>query len=298
MVKKMVKDESYYEEIRRQERNKNLKNKSGKDKNRKNKKKKNTNNNNLKILIILSIGIIIILSVTIFVSYKFINSNKNEEEIGIEEITEIYNATKKEDDVLEAVLEPKNKIDDWRLILVNSKNPLPEDFTEPELVYVEEKQFDKRAAGELQEMMKEMKKDGITNIWIQSTYRSIEYQKQLYDNKINEYLSNGATKEQAEALTIEYINRPGESEHNLGLAVDFNNVDDDFEHTRAYNWLSINAKDYGFIMRYPEEKAEITGIAYEPWHWRYVGKEHSYKMEDLDMCLEEYIEYLENGGTY
>lgn len=295
MVNNMVKDESYYREKNRQERNRNLNKKNGKNKKEK-KKSKNRNKNNLKTLIILFAGIVIIFSIIMFIILKLISRNVNEEKIETEKIAQIHEESKKEDNVIEVVLEPKNKIDDWRLILVNSRNPLPEDSKEPELVYVEGKQFDKRAAGELQEMMKAMKKDGITNIWIQSTYRSIEYQKQLYDNKINEYLSKGATKEQAEALTIEYINRPGESEHNLGLAVDFNNVDDDFENTKAYNWLSVNAKDYGFVMRYPEEKADITGIAYEPWHWRYVGKEHSYKMEELDMCLEEYIEYLENGG--
>ena len=295
MVNNMVKDESYYREKNRQERNRNLNKKNGKIKKRK-KKSKNRNKNNLKTLIILFAGIVIIFSIIMFIILKLISRSANEEKIETEKIAQIHEESKKEDNVIEVVLEPKNKIDDWRLILVNSRNPLPEDSKEPELVYVEGKQFDKRAAGELQEMMKAMKKDGITNIWIQSTYRSIEYQKQLYDNKINEYLSKGATKEQAEALTIEYINRPGESEHNLGLAVDFNNVDDDFENTKAYNWLSVNAKDYGFVMRYPEEKADITGIAYEPWHWRYVGKEHSYKMEELDMCLEEYIEYLENGG--
>lgn len=295
MVNNMVKDESYYREKNRQEKNRNLNKKNGKNKKEK-KKSKNRNKNNLKTLIILFAGIVIIFSIIMFIILKLISRNVNEEKIETEKIAQIHEESKKEDNVIEVVLEPKNKIDDWRLILVNSRNPLPEDSKEPELVYVEGKQFDKRAAGELQEMMKAMKKDGITNIWIQSTYRSIEYQKQLYDNKINEYLSKGATKEQAEALTIEYINRPGESEHNLGLAVDFNNVDDDFENTKAYNWLSVNAKDYGFVMRYPEEKADITGIAYEPWHWRYVGKEHSYKMEELDMCLEEYIEYLENGG--
>ena len=257
MVNNMVKDESYYREKNRQERNRNLNKKNGKNKKEK-KKSKNRNKNNLKTLIILFAGIVIIFSIIMFIILKLISRNVNEEKIETEKIAQIHEESKKEDNVIEVVLEPKNKIDDWRLILVNSRNPLPEDSKEPELVYVEGKQFDKRAAGELQEMMKAMKKDGITNIWIQSTYRSIEYQKQLYDNKINEYLSKGATKEQAEALTIEYINRPGESEHNLGLAVDFNNVDDDFENTKAYNWLSVNAKDYGFVMRYPEEKADIT----------------------------------------
>ena len=73
-------------------------------------------------------------------------------------------------------------------------------------------------------MIQAIKNSGINNIWVQSAYRSIEYQQNLYDNKINDYLNKGATKEEAEKLTLEYINKPGESEHNLGLAVDFNNV--------------------------------------------------------------------------
>ena len=144
-------------------------------------------------------------------------------------------------------------------------------------------------------MLKAMKKEGINNIWVQSAYRDVKYQEELYNKSVKEYLYYGLSKEEAQELTNKYINKPRESEHNLGLAVDFNNVDNDFKNTKAYNWLKTNAKDYGFIMRYPEEKKEITGIEYEPWHWRYVGKEHSYKMEELNMCLEEYIEYLEKN---
>lgn len=93
---------------------------------------------------------------------------------------------------------------------------------------------------------------------------------------------------------MQYINKPGASDHNLGLAVDFNNVDNDFENSKAYKWLSENAEDYGFILRYPKDKVSITGIEYESWHWRYVGKEHAKKMNELDMCLEEYVDYLKN----
>lgn len=245
----------------------------------------------LGIILILFLGISIILVFLLF--YVFDKEKANREK----EVEVSSSVSEENNNVLEVVIPKKERkeISDWRLVLVNKDNPLPENFT-IELANIDRtRQFDKRAIGELQEMMKAMKKAGIYNIWIQSAYRSIEYQESLYDNKVNEYLKYGVTKEEAEKLTSEYINKPGESEHNLGLAVDFNKVNDNFKDTKAFKWLSENAKDYGFVMRYPEEKAEITGIEYEPWHWRYVGKEHAYKMEELDMCLEEYIEYLETS---
>ena len=104
----------------------------------------------------------------------------------------------------------------------------------------------------------------------------------------------GISQEEAERLTDEYINKPGASDHNLGLAVDFNYVDNKFDDLEAFKWLKENAEDYGFILRYPKDKEEITKISYESWHWRYVGEEHAKKMNELNMCLEEYIEYLQN----
>ncbi len=141
-------------------------------------------------------------------------------------------------------------------------------------------------------MMKDMEKDGISNVWVQSAYRSREKQEELYENSINKYLNQGKSQKEAERLTAEYINKPGSSDHNLGLAVDFNYVDDNFEDTKAFKWLKQNAEKYGFILRYPKNKEDITKISYEPWHWRYVGEENAKKMNELDMCLEEYIEYL------
>ena len=144
-------------------------------------------------------------------------------------------------------------------------------------------------------MINDMKKDGHTSIWVQSSYRSVARQKELYENSINKYLKQGKTQEEAEKLTDEYINKPGSSDHNLGLAVDFNYVDNTFADTDEYKWLLENAENYGFILRYPKDKEDITKIAYESWHWRYVGEEHAKKMNELNMCLEEYVEYLENG---
>lgn len=180
-------------------------------------------------------------------------------------------------------------LDDWQIRLVNRENPLPDDFT-VELENLDaSRKFDKRAIEPLKEMICDMRDQGIKNIWAQSTYRSIEYQKGLYEKSINKYLKQGKSQEEAQKLTDEYINRPGTSEHHLGLAVDFNNVDEGFENTKAYKWLLENASDYGFILRYPKEKENITGIEYEPWHWRYVGPEHAKKMKEQNLCLEEYV---------
>ena len=192
--------------------------------------------------------------------------------------------------------EPEEKIEkeitDWRLTLANYENLLPEDFTVEVANIDSARQFDVRAIGELNDMLNAMKKAGITNIWVQSAYRSVARQKELYDNSIQKYLKQGKTQEEAENLTNEYINKPGSSDHNLGLAVDFNYVDNKFEKLDGFKWLQKNAENYGFILRYPKDKEDITKISYESWHWRYVGKEHAKKMNELNMCLEEYVEYL------
>lgn len=201
------------------------------------------------------------------------------------------NETENETNTIDTVTVSNNfdVLNDWQIRLVNRENPLPDDFT-VELENLDaSRKFDKRAIGPLKQMILDMRNQGIKNIWAQSTYRSIEYQKGLYEKSINKYLEQGKTQEEAEKLTDEYINKPGTSEHHLGLAVDFNNVDEGFENTKAYVWLLENASDYGFILRYPKEKEDITGIEYEPWHWRYVGPEHAKKMKEQNLCLEEYV---------
>lgn len=192
---------------------------------------------------------------------------------------------------------PKVEITDWRLTLANFDNILPEDF-EVELENIDSsRQFDARAIKYLKDMINAMKKAGKTNIWVQSSYRSVERQKELFDNSVNKYLKQGKSQEEAEKLTLEYINKPGGSDHNLGLAVDFNYVDNTFAKTPEYKWLLENAENYGFVLRYPEDKEDITKIEYESWHWRFVGEEHAKRINELNMCLEEYVEYLENGNT-
>ena len=189
----------------------------------------------------------------------------------------------------------EKEINDWRLVLVNFENELPDDF-KVELSNIDKtRQFDSRAIDYLNQMMKALKDDGIKSVWVQSAYRSPEYQNELYNEKIEEVMSQNVTKEDAEEYTAKLINKPGTSEHNLGLAVDFNYVDEEFDKTEGFAWLIENAENYGFILRYEEDKQNITKVSYEPWHWRFVGIEHAKKMNELDMCLEEYIEYLKTN---
>ncbi len=188
----------------------------------------------------------------------------------------------------------KKEITDWKLVLVNFENSLPDDFA-IDLVNIDKtRKFDSRAIQPLNEMLQAMKNDGITNIWVQSAYRSMEHQKEVFERKVKQYENQGKPREEAEKLVLQTINKPGKSEHNLGLAVDFNYVDYQFDETAGFVWLKENAETYGFILRYTKEKENITKVDYEPWHWRYVGKEHAVKMNEMGMCLEEYVEYLES----
>ena len=189
-----------------------------------------------------------------------------------------------------APVETNPKKDDWKLILVNKDNEIPEDY-EVELANIDKKlQFDKRAIGELNQMMADMRKSGISYVWIQSAYRDEKLQTELYQNSVKKYMKQGLTEEEAELKTQKRINKPNTSEHNLGLAVDFNEVTEGFANTKAYQWLLKNAENYGFILRYPKEKEDITGVIYEPWHWRYVGKENAIQMNEENVCLEEFVD--------
>jgi len=229
--------------------------------------------------------VIIILTCTLLFVVK--ENHSSTKEIQIEEKNNIADKLQSEE---------KNKeIDDWRLVLVNYENTLPNDFS-PELSNIDKtRKFDSRAIEFLMMMLKDIKSQGYKNIWPQSTYRSVARQEEIFNKKVNSYISMGKTREEAEKLTLQKINKPGTSEHNLGLAVDFNNVDYNFEKSKEYKWLMENAENYGFILRYPREKKDITKVDCEPWHWRYVGEEHAKKMNELNMCLEEYVEYLKQN---
>ena len=227
-------------------------------------------------IIILFLGLIFTQKINIFnIKENYIFENKVEN---------------MEENNLSSNYEAKEKNNDWRLTLVNYENILPDDY-EVKLANIDNiRKFDSRAINELNQMLKALKKSGISNIWVQSAYRSVEYQRNLFNDKVNTYMKQGKTREEAEELTLQTINKPGTSEHNLGLAVDFNYVDYTFDKLKGFKWLQQNAENYGFILRYKKEKEDITKVNYEPWHWRYVGVENAKKMNELDMCLEEYVD--------
>lgn len=186
-------------------------------------------------------------------------------------------------------------LDEWNLKLVNKDNSVSRDYV-PELEELDDGiKFDKRAVSYLKDMINAMYKEKITKVWVQSAYRSYEKQEQLFNNKVKYYKDQGKKQEEAEELAQKLVQRPEMSEHNLGLAADFNTVTNDFENTKAFAWLKEHAQDYGFILRYPKDKQDITGISYESWHWRYVGVEHAKAIKENGYCLEEYIEYLKGA---
>ena len=192
----------------------------------------------------------------------------------------------------------EGKITDWNLILVNKNNSIPENYT----VNLREVEYghsvDERIADSLTNMLSDARKQGLNPV-ICSSYRTRQKQERLYKNKVNEYIWDGYNKETAEELASYWVAIPGTGEHQTGLAVDivsneYQILDEKQEQTKEQQWLMENSYKYGFILRYPTEKKEITMINYEPWHYRYVGVENATYIKEHNICLEEYIEYLKN----
>ena len=188
----------------------------------------------------------------------------------------------------------------WQLRLVNAANPLPDDF-EPETSNIagyEHRPFDMRAADWLEKMLHDAEQDGC-KLYLVSGYRSIGRQRALFQIKTEELVQQGLSAQQAEQEAARWVARPGTSEHNLGLAADIvsadwytthNDLTEDFEQTPAFAWLKANCAEYGFILRYPKEKEAVTGISYEPWHYRYVGQEAAKQIMLTGITLEEYLQ--------
>lgn len=187
-----------------------------------------------------------------------------------------------------------NKTADWRLIVINKDTLLPDDFSVI-LGRCKEKEVDVRITDELERMIEDC--HSLSGpIWISSGYRNGKYQRGLFNNQIKFHMSQGLNRSNAELLASTIVAKPGTSEHHTGLAVDFNGAKDEFCNTPQYKWLSENCHKYGFVVRYQSDKKHITGIIYEPWHFRYVGKKHASIMKKRNMCLEEYVEELIMDG--
>ena len=177
----------------------------------------------------------------------------------------------------------------WHLTLVNSSYRIPDSYT-PDLVKVcgSQESLDRKIALEYEKMYAAALIDGVT-LTPCSGYRSYELQEKNYNNKIKFFEAQGYSTEDARVKAATIIMPPGSSEHNLGYAMDIVCVEEWFENTEEFRWLSENAADYGFIMRYPKDKQDITKVIYEPWHWRYVGVEAAKEMKEKNLTLEEYL---------
>ena len=183
--------------------------------------------------------------------------------------------------------------DSWNLLLVNPWNPLPEDYTFTRKELSNGHAVDERCYPDLQTMMDACRADGLSPL-ICSSYRSREKQESLFQNKVERLVSQGMSREEATVEAGKTVAVPGTSEHQLGLAVDIVDVnnqllDSSQESTAVQQWLIAHSWEYGFILRYPNDKSEITGIIYEPWHYRYVGKDAAKGIHEAGVCLEEYL---------
>ena len=189
---------------------------------------------------------------------------------------------------------------DPMMVLVNHTNKMPDNYTfdtkECGSKTAVNKTLQTAACDAFLEMQKAAAADGVT-VWMQSGYRSVKYQTGLYERKTKYYTDRGYDTATAKEMAAAVVNPPGYSEHNCGLAADLNSpehtgLDEGFENTTAFRWLCEHAVEYGFILRYPKGAEDKTEITYEPWHWRYVGRENAAEISASGLCFEDYIAQL------
>ncbi|MCL2087412.1 MAG: M15 family metallopeptidase [Oscillospiraceae bacterium] len=200
----------------------------------------------------------------------------------------------------QSVSEPGGFGHEFALYLINADNPLPENLEIQTAKVQGDFELDVRCAEYAVEMLKAAENDGISLV-VCSAYRTPELQQRLFERSIENFISKGYTPSEARHLTALEIALPYQSEHNSGLAMDIvsqgwflrhGDVTPDFEYTKEFKWLSENSWKYGFILRYPQGKTHLTGITYEPWHYRFVGLQKAEQVYCSNLTLEEYIEQL------
>lgn len=181
----------------------------------------------------------------------------------------------------------------WYLMLVNQSHPMEDGYV-PELANIDDAhQVDARVLESLQNMLKAASDEGYS-LYVCSAYRSVDRQKELFNESMIDYVNQGMTYYEAAIETAKSIAWPGESEHATGLAMDivssdYAGLDEKQGETDDQKWLMEHCYEYGFILRYPKDKSEDTGIIYEPWHYRYVGVEAALAIRDQGVTLEEYL---------
>ncbi len=191
---------------------------------------------------------------------------------------------------------PEADTSQWNLLLVNPWHRLPKDYSVKLTRLRNGQSVDERIYPDLQSMIDDARAVGLDPL-ICSSYRTSERQETLYANKVSEYLAQGYSQAQAHEEAGKWVAYPGTSEHQTGLAVDivaggYQLLDELQEQTAEQQWLMDNSWRYGFILRYPNDRSTVTGINYEPWHYRYVGRNVASEMHERGLCLEEYLESI------
>lgn len=187
-------------------------------------------------------------------------------------------------------LQAESSESDWALMLINRSNPIPDDYQVGDLVELRGGQkVDRRIYPDLQAMFDAARADGVYPI-VGSGFRTTEKQQQLMDDKIAAYRAEGHSEEEARRLAESWVAIPGTSEHQAGICTDINAAGGSGStNEEVYAWLRDHAHRFGFILRYPEDKTDITGTIYEPWHYRYVGIAAATEIYNGNLCLEEYL---------
>lgn len=184
-----------------------------------------------------------------------------------------------------------------RLLLVNASHPLPDDFDKTVSLTAIPSQYLNGSLNQIDSgiypyviaLLEAARADGV-KLYVRSPYRSYSTQATLFKNKVNRVIAAGTPQDKAEAKAAEAVARPGTSEHQTGLAIDFNVASSTFDNSPGFKWMKAHAAEYGFILRYPKDKTHITGIMYESWHWRFVGINVAKEINASGLTFEEYCE--------
>lgn len=236
------------------------------------------------IIIIVSV----VFAVVLIIAAAFISDNSLKKE---NESTDI--STTEPVSAFESSTKEESAAIPWNLVLVNPDTPLPENY-EINVKQLDNRQaVDERCYDALQNMMNDCRRAGLHPV-ICSSYRTQEKQQMLFDNQVEKWKNQGYSEDEAKMQAGKLVAVPGTSEHQLGLALDIVDIsyqllEEEQENTPTQKWLLENSWKYGFILRYPKDKTDITKISYEPWHYRYVGKKAAKEIFDAKICLEEYL---------
>lgn len=253
-----------------------------------------------KRILIYRLKLLLACLVVIFLLWLMFSAikNKNHKETSVNSQTTSSQAASSNSELTHEQLSQKSFEDwnnscDWTMRIINGSNPKPNDYKVTTQTY-QKHEVDVRILPYLKDMIQSASKDGI-NLQIVSSYRSDEKQTSLYNQQVKTEQKKGLDLSAAQDEAKKTVAKPGTSEHQIGLAVDFNNLTDKFTDTKEYAWLQQHASEYGFIQRYSREKSDITGVINEPWHYRFVGKDNAKLIQDSSLCMEEYVNNIENN---